>query len=757
MTASVCPPPVPPSRLLAPWTAAGLLVLTVLTVVLPLEAASTIGDDAAVPINQLAADGQIREWAVIGPFPPGGDEASADGYHIDYLAAQGGEATAAWGIGDRLPGPDGRARRVVALSAWSGGYCEDRSYDGYVGYATCRLQCASAGRYILYLASNGSPRLWLDGKEILGGRQPRHPHRRWQYGCRVELGAGLHELRVKVANQRGYWGFQVECFDEESHERVWPGVVRRLELTGLQHRDGQFVGTVEPWPRPIGISLPIEVRCGREDLMVAGRTGEPFTIAAPAGSGQTVELQIVSPTVGRPLVQRCFLGDLDAAWQAVGRRIEALAPSTGPWAPLLQDFCAWVRYRVDQPHDRLVTEDIDDLRLIERLVSHWEAGGDLIADHPWISFPARRRVGDIDWLYRFRLRGGQAEGPLPVVINLHGAGGTDRPIGIAGDPAVPPAEPDDLPAHLRLAPRAQSGIWWDSAALGGWLDDLQAVLPIDAERVSLTGFSMGGMGTWSWATDQPDRFAALGPKAGYGDPTRLAVLREVPVWAVHGNRDHAVPVHLAERCVTALQAAGGQVRYTLLSDRGHGFGDSFDGQQLDRWLLAQWRQPADATPTGSGTATDGLAIARQPARRVLAIPLISDPWSLPRDLVAAETALATVWRRSGHLYDAAAELLVDDPALLQSDRWSLTVQVPEGPRVDTWATTVERHERPAVTCASLPVAIAGTEDLAPAIRRFLRQVREVGHQPDGPVSLRLEHRRRYGQRQWTGTLSVPID
>ena len=38
-------------------------------------------------------------------------------------------------------------------------------------------------------------------------------------------------------------------------------------------------------------------------------------------------------------------------------------------------------------------------------------------------------------------------------------------------------------------------------------------LPVDRDRVYLTGFSMGGFGTWQTACQYPDRFAAIVPLA----------------------------------------------------------------------------------------------------------------------------------------------------------------------------------------------------------------------------------------------------
>lgn len=47
------------------------------------------------------------------------------------------------------------------------------------------------------------------------------------------------------------------------------------------------------------------------------------------------------------------------------------------------------------------------------------------------------------------------------------------------------------------------------------LDDAKASLGFDPERVYLTGHSMGGHGAWILGSTYPDRFAAIGPSAGW--------------------------------------------------------------------------------------------------------------------------------------------------------------------------------------------------------------------------------------------------
>ena len=54
----------------------------------------------------------------------------------------------------------------------------------------------------------------------------------------------------------------------------------------------------------------------------------------------------------------------------------------------------------------------------------------------------------------------------------------------------------------------------------------------DQDRIYVTGLSMGGFGTWSLAGLSRDRFAALVPFCGDGDPNTVRRLAHIPVWVV---------------------------------------------------------------------------------------------------------------------------------------------------------------------------------------------------------------------------------
>ena len=115
----------------------------------------------------------------------------------------------------------------------------------------------------------------------------------------------------------------------------------------------------------------------------------------------------------------------------------------------------------------------------------------------------------------------------------------------------------------------------------------------DADRVYLTGLSFGGAGTWHLAMAVPERWAAIAPICGPGDPalTPSLVQANVPVWVFQGGRDTVVRPERVLETVTALEAAGHpDVRFTVHEDLGHNVWTRvYEGWDLYHWFLAQRR------------------------------------------------------------------------------------------------------------------------------------------------------------------------
>ena len=124
------------------------------------------------------------------------------------------------------------------------------------------------------------------------------------------------------------------------------------------------------------------------------------------------------------------------------------------------------------------------------------------------------------------------------------------------------------------------------------LDTALAELPVDPDRVALTGLSMGGFGTFVWGGRRIERFCALLAICGGGIPSEAAALTRRPLWAIHGDADDVVEVASSREMIAAIRAAGGEPRYTEYPGCGHNSWDRAYADPEVARFLQQHRRPA---------------------------------------------------------------------------------------------------------------------------------------------------------------------
>ena len=115
--------------------------------------------------------------------------------------------------------------------------------------------------------------------------------------------------------------------------------------------------------------------------------------------------------------------------------------------------------------------------------------------------------------------------------------------------------------------------------------------PIDADRVTGGGMSMGGYGALDAVQLRPELFAACVPICGAGDVSKAKDIAHVPVWAFHGDADGAVPVAGSREMVAALKKAGAEPKYTEYPKVGHNsWSPAFEEKEFWNWVFAQKRK-----------------------------------------------------------------------------------------------------------------------------------------------------------------------
>ncbi|GEM_PF-826609 len=190
---------------------------------------------------------------------------------------------------------------------------------------------------------------------------------------------------------------------------------------------------------------------------------------------------------------------------------------------------------------------------------------------------------------------------MPLVLYLHGTGlrGDDiDKLRIGEFTAILQYEPD-LP-FLVVAPQLpandENRLWSMNdipERLFQLLDEIQKLYSVDSKRIYLTGSSIGGGGTWEIGLRYPNYFAALIPVMGfYGYPFKvpenICDLKDVPIWAFHGEYDLTVPLEAEQALVDALRACGGNVKFTIYPGAGHDVdAQVYKTPELFEWMLAQ--------------------------------------------------------------------------------------------------------------------------------------------------------------------------
>ncbi|HEX8283499.1 MAG TPA: prolyl oligopeptidase family serine peptidase [Pyrinomonadaceae bacterium] len=218
----------------------------------------------------------------------------------------------------------------------------------------------------------------------------------------------------------------------------------------------------------------------------------------------------------------------------------------------------------------------------------------------------------------------------PVVLFLHGSRqwGEDNEgqLGFGLPAMMRPGgrvetklEPKLLSSFIGVFPQSRPETPW-SGEMAEYavkaLDQTVGEFKADGRRLYVTGFSLGGYGSWYVAAKYPGKFAAIVPVGGNikipasfprpylekfippdmlalydaGDPHAafIKAAGKIPAWIFHGETDEQVPVADARSTAAVLKASGASVRYTEYKGAGHFIFDrAYTEPGFWTWLLAQ--------------------------------------------------------------------------------------------------------------------------------------------------------------------------
>ncbi len=183
---------------------------------------------------------------------------------------------------------------------------------------------------------------------------------------------------------------------------------------------------------------------------------------------------------------------------------------------------------------------------------------------------------------------------IPLILFLHGAG--ERAPGFEwlfnnGFPMYV-KQGEEFPAAI-LCPQCPRPFTWNNitAEVKELLDHIIMEYSVDPDRVSVTGLSMGGFGTWEMILSYPDTFSAAAPICGGGMGWRAFYEAKTPTWAFHGSDDDIVPLSASLEMYNGMKKKGLDVRLYIIHGETHEiWNEVYHNTRVIDWLVNSVRK-----------------------------------------------------------------------------------------------------------------------------------------------------------------------
>ncbi len=577
--------------------------------------------------------GVLGAWLVSGPFERG---RLLDEEHLSPRLGAG------WRLASASDGP-------VDLSA-----ALDVKGSEHTAYAGGVLHVEHGGRHTLLVGATDGLSVLVDGKRVFA-RDEARPQRDDDDLVSLDLTAGDHTLVLALRQHKsGPWGFRARLLDAELQPPrglsfALPGttpddaktLAARMSTVSLDRGmagDGYRPALTVRFPEgaPRGVALDVHARLGRTSggpplfEVDAGELGpderavHEMAALLPHVTGDEVEDEdwTVHATVAGREVELPF-HPRKAVREAVARADRALAKRSDESVEHLRDRLAMQVARGDAD----VEAELDDARELDEVATVLEEGKD-----PWAS-----RTGPMRRAYRSPADDKLSELALyvppdfdpakkyPLIVALHGMNGHpmqmlmwlfghDDPMHDGNwEDRHPRRELERLEAIVVAPDGHYNAMYRDlgEADVMRVTDWAMARYPIDEARVTITGPSMGGIGTAACALHHPDRFAAAEPLCGYhsyfvrGDiggarmrPWERFIAEQrsnvmwaenglyIPMFVVHGTKD--LPEENSKVLIDRYKDLGYAMKHEH-PELGHNvWQTTYEELKGARWLL--WHQ-----------------------------------------------------------------------------------------------------------------------------------------------------------------------
>ena len=124
------------------------------------------------------------------------------------------------------------------------------------------------------------------------------------------------------------------------------------------------------------------------------------------------------------------------------------------------------------------------------------------------------------------------------------------------------------------------------------LDTLMQNYNIDKNRVVVTGYSQGAIGTWYFAMRFRGMFSGAIPISGTPELHIATSIKDVPLYVIHSRNDELFPFTDEEKLVNSLKTQGIEIEFKIVEGITHNDVQSFVKPLSESilWLNKIWQQ-----------------------------------------------------------------------------------------------------------------------------------------------------------------------
>jgi len=184
-------------------------------------------------------------------------------------------------------------------------------------------------------------------------------------------------------------------------------------------------------------------------------------------------------------------------------------------------------------------------------------------------------IKGVYWNFRIIMpEGASATNKRPLVLRLHGGAQNDAPDAHKTTSCLVEPAFEGLNVII-VSPNSNQDLWYGEKNIVqvlALMDLIKANLPVDENKIVVTGYSDGGNGSWFFAQFYSNLFSAAIPMAtSYNTKNSSGIINKIsiPLYVIHGSEDTLFPLATTQGYVDASVNAGSDVKFVVADGLAH--------------------------------------------------------------------------------------------------------------------------------------------------------------------------------------------